>query len=280
MSTYELIQSFLERHDEASKEAVYKALPLISWDAVPEDIVKAFNRDMENPVIFASTTEKKGAETRIVMTLTYKGESTDIKISDSSSRIKTANSDLVIKMINQVVNDDYEVRFFKASLYMGPELAFAVLDKNQWSELESRFGKDTVGAQFHPTTLSWRLLDITNFDVITELIALLEHNPNANFDNLCILAQLIATEKWAKEAKARNLMGLKEYGETMFSVAKDKDKIIKEHGIILPPEKKEKKLSLRKVLAYFVLIFVLLILVLGKYFGMNYLHMFFRSIFH
>ena len=84
-------------------------------------------------------------------------------------------------------------------------------------------------------------MDITNFDVITELIALLEHNPNANFDNLCILAQLIATEKWAKEAKARNLMGLKEYGETMFSVAKDKDKIIKEHVIILPPEKKEKK---------------------------------------
>lgn len=152
---YENIKKFLENPDNFEELLESDTLIWVDHREYDEDIISYVNEKLENKIEIVLQDHGKAY-----------GEDIYLKHKDKSFMTpykQKMDRDTTIKYLNEFIKPEYEIRFCIESLG-NDTLAFVVLTKDVWKQLENEFGKEKVTYYFEEITLESKMF---NMDVDT-----------------------------------------------------------------------------------------------------------------
>lgn len=148
---YENIKKFLEDTENFEPLIESDSLIWIDWREYDEDIISYVNEKLEDKIEMVLQDNGKPYGEDII--LKHKDKSLMIPYKEKMDR------DTTIKYLNEFIQPKYEIRFCIESL--GDDtLAFVVLTKDLWNQLENEFGKQKVLYYFEEINLESKMFDM------------------------------------------------------------------------------------------------------------------------
>ena len=223
---YEAIELFLANPQNVEQFYESQALIEIDWREYDEDIVKYFNKAIGNMISVCREDNKKPYGDDII--LIYKDKSVRIPYQEKMDR------DTTIKLINEVIKDDFSIRLLVDSAE-DDTLSFCVLPNEQWEMLEKEFGKNNLNRYFIKVTPKIKMFDL-QYDVV-EYSRLKNVNPGASFFTIVSYLEIEKREKNLTEQRHKREIELKVYLQQKKEISSEKEKFISEYGLKLPETK-------------------------------------------
>ena len=222
----EVIKGFLTNPQNTDQLWESNALVEIDWREYDEDVVKYFNKRIDNMISVRMENNKKSYGNDII--LSYKDRQLKIPYQEKMDR------DTTIKSINEVIKDDFSIRLLVDSAE-DDTLAFCILPNEQWEILEKEFGKTEINRYFIKVTPKIKMFDL-QYDVV-EYSRLKKVNPGASFFTIVSYLEIEKREKKLTEQRHRGEIELKEYLQEKRKINSEKEQFILEYGLKLPETK-------------------------------------------
>ena len=222
----EVIKGFLTNPQNTDQLWESNALVEIDWREYDEDVVKYFNKRIDNMISVRMESNKKPYGNDII--LSYKDRQLKIPYQEKMDR------DTTIKSINEVIKDDFSIRLLVDSA-QDDTLAFCVLPNEQWEILEKEFGKTEINRYFIKVKPNIKMFDL-QYDVV-EYSRLKKVNPDASFFTIVSYLEIEKREKNLTEQRHRGEIELKEYLQEKREINSEKEQFISEYGLKLPETK-------------------------------------------
>ena len=223
---YEAIELFLANPQNVEQFYESQALIEIDWREYDEDVVKYFNKAIGNMISVCREDNKKPYGDDII--LIYKDKSVRIPYQEKMDR------DTTIKLINEVIKDDFSIRLLVDSAE-DDTFAFCVLPNEQWEMLEKEFGGNNLNRYFIKVTPKIKMFDL-QYDVV-EYSRLKKVNPGASFFTIVSYLEIEKREKNLTEQRHKREIELKVYLQQKKEISSEKEKFISEYGLKLPETK-------------------------------------------
>ncbi|MBN6709657.1 hypothetical protein JFL47_11590 [Haemophilus haemoglobinophilus] len=156
---YENIKNFLE--DTENFEPLIESDTLIWVDhrEYDEDIISYVNEKLEDKIEIVLQDNGKPYGEDII--LKHKDKSLMIPYKEKMDR------DTTIKYLNEFIKPKYEIRFCIESLG-NDTLAYVVLTKDLWEQLENEFGTEKVSYYFEKINLESKMFDM-DFETVFKI---------------------------------------------------------------------------------------------------------------
>ena len=222
----EVIKGFLTNPQNTDQLWESNVLVEIDWREYDEDVVKYFNKRIDNMISVRMESNKKPYGNDIV--LSYKDRQLKIPYQEKMDR------DTTIKSINEVIKDDFSIRLLVDSA-QDDTLAFCVLPNEQWEILEKEFGKTEINRYFIKVKPNIKMFDL-QYDVV-EYSRLKKMNSGASFFTIVSYLEIEKREKKLTEQRHRGEIELKEYLQEKREINSEKEQFISEYGLKLPETK-------------------------------------------
>lgn len=158
-NTFIRLKSFLEDTDNFEELLESDTLIWVDWREYDEDIISYVNEKLEDKIEIVLQDNGKSYGEDII--LKYKDKSLMIPYKEKMDR------DTTIKYLNEFIQHKYEIRFCIESLG-NDTLAFVVLTKDLWKQLEDDFGKEKVRYYFEKITLESKMFDM-HFETVFKI---------------------------------------------------------------------------------------------------------------
>ena len=223
---YEAIELFLANPQNVEQFYESQALIEIDWREYDENVVKYFNKAIGNMISVCREDNKKPYGDDII--LIYKDKSVRIPYQEKMDR------DTTIKLINEVIKDDFSIRLLVDSAE-DDTLSFCVLPNEQWEMLEKEFGRNNLNRYFIKVTPKIKMFDL-QYDVV-EYSRLKNVNPGASFFTIVSYLEIEKREKNLTEQRHKREIELKVYLQQKKEISSEKEKFISEYGLKLPETK-------------------------------------------
>ena len=223
---YEAIEVFLANPQNTDQLWESNALVEIDWREYDENVVKYFNKAIGNMISVCREDNKKPYGDDII--LIYKDKSVRIPYQEKMDR------DTTIKLINEVIKDDFSIRLLVDSAE-DDTLSFCVLPNEQWEMLEKEFGRNNLNRYFIKVTPKIKMFDL-QYDVV-EYSRLKNVNPGASFFTIVSYLEIEKREKNLTEQRHKREIELKVYLQQKKEISSEKEKFISEYGLKLPETK-------------------------------------------
>ena len=148
---YENIKKFLENPDNFEELLESDTLIWVDHREYDEDIISYVNEKIEEKIEIVLQDHGKAYGEDIY--LNHKEKSCMIPYKEKMDR------DTTIKSINEFIQAKYEIRFCIESLG-NDTLAFVILTKDLWKQLENEFGKEKVSYYFEEINPQSKMFDL------------------------------------------------------------------------------------------------------------------------
>lgn len=158
-NTFIRLKSFLEDTDNFEELLESDTLIWVDWREYDEDIISYVNEKLEDKIEIVLQDNGKSYGEDII--LKYKDKSLMIPYKEKMDR------DTTIKYLNEFIQHKYEIRFCIESLG-NDTLAFVVLTKDLWKQLENEFGKEKVSFYFEEINPKSKMFDM-DVDIIFKI---------------------------------------------------------------------------------------------------------------
>ena len=156
---YENIKKFLEDTENFEPLIESDTLIWIDWREYDEDIISYINEKIEDKVEIVSQDNGKPYGEDII--LNHKDKSLMIPYKEKMDR------DTTIKYLNEFIKPKYQIRFCIESLG-NDTLAYVVLAKDLWEQLESEFSTEKVSYYFEKINLESKMFDM-DFETVFKI---------------------------------------------------------------------------------------------------------------
>jgi hypothetical protein len=136
----EFARRLIEHPNEETTSELFEGIDgifWVDWREADNYIVKLASQTLTGVELKAFWADDK-------LKINYQGQVTEVPL-----RNKPGDQEITLRTLNRVIAPDFEFRFVKAS-DGGDTLAFMMLNKESWSELEAEFGPN-VGNAFQKT---------------------------------------------------------------------------------------------------------------------------------
>ena len=223
---FNIIKKFLQNPSEIISIWDSEALVWIDWGECDENIIKMFQRKINEAIEIELVDNGKDYGDDIVLKKDYKV----IQIPYQEIRER----DITITYLNDFINPDFEIRCFMES-FGDDTLGFALLTKEMWLDLEREFGGVYVCHYFEPIVLGKKMYHLETDEVLTYM-DLREHNKTVSYKILLDLCRYMVAEKQLKSKRENGEMDIKTY---MLEKKDKKQKIeylVREYNITLSSE--------------------------------------------
>ncbi|MBF0715681.1 hypothetical protein [Gemelliphila palaticanis] len=156
---YENVKKFLEDPNNFEELLDSDSLIWIDWREYDEDIISYVNEKIEDKIEIVLQDNGKPYGEDII--LKHKDKSLMIPYKEKMDR------DTTIKYLNAFIQPKYEIRFCIESLG-NDTLAYVVLTKDLWEQLENEFGKEKVRYYFEEINLQSKMFDM-DFETVFKM---------------------------------------------------------------------------------------------------------------
>lgn len=156
---YENIKNFLEDYENFEPLIESDTLIWIDWREYDEDIISYVNEKIVDKIEMVLQDNGKPYGDDII--LKHKDKSLMIPYKEKMDR------DTTIKYLNEFIKPKYEIHFCIESLG-NDTLAYVVLTKDLWEQLENEFGKEKVGYYFEKINLESKMFNM-DFETVFKI---------------------------------------------------------------------------------------------------------------
>lgn len=156
---YQSIKNFLEETNSFESFLESDSLVWIDHREYDEDIIFYVNEKLEEKIEIVLQDNGKPYGDDIY--LKHKEKLVMIPYKEKMDR------DTTIKYLNEFIKPNYEIRFCIESLG-NDTLAFVILTKDLWKQLENDFGKEKVSYYFEKITLESKMFDM-DFETVFKI---------------------------------------------------------------------------------------------------------------
>lgn len=158
-NTFIRLKSFLQDTNNFEELLESDTLIWVDWREYDEDIISYVNEKLEDKI--EMVLQDKGKPYGEDIILKHKDKSLMIPYKEKMDR------DTTIKYLNEFIKPKYEIRFCIESLG-NDTLAYVVMTKDLWEQLENEFGTEKVRYYFEKINLESKMFDM-DFETVFKI---------------------------------------------------------------------------------------------------------------